>query len=190
MAITDYNGNPIYGLYGVPVLPPSPLGSGNPGDEAVQHGLHIALTKSTGDTGTIKTWNALMDIDGALTQTPDSGVVTTGSDIDVNVTAKNIGGMMDAFFFVPIAGNVAYVPDSVYGDAYPVTAGAAAGLAAKYGKASLAVPEGVTADTVVGVAYDADELGAGGMVDFGFHVEVTASDGRCSTQRPSRPAAS
>ena len=72
MAITDYDGNPIPDLYGVPVVPPSPLGSGNPGDEDVQHGLHIALTKSTGDTGTIKTWNALLDIDGALTQTPDA----------------------------------------------------------------------------------------------------------------------
>ena len=35
-------------LYGIPVVAPSPLGSGNPGDQAVQHGLHIALTKSTG----------------------------------------------------------------------------------------------------------------------------------------------
>ena len=60
-------------------------------------------------------------------------MVTTGSDIDVNVKATNIGGAMDAFFFVPIAANVAYVPDSAYGGAYPVTASAAAALAAKHG---------------------------------------------------------
>jgi hypothetical protein len=65
------------------------------------------------------------------------------------------------------------VPDSVSGGAYPVTAGAAA----KHGKASLAAPEGVAADMVVGVAYDAVELGAGGVVDFGFHVQVTGSEG-------------
>ncbi len=54
-----------------------------------------------------------------------------GSDIEVNVKAQNIGGMMDGFFFVPISANTAYVPDSVYGGAYPVTASAAASLAAK-----------------------------------------------------------
>ena len=103
--------------------------------------------------------------------------MTTGSHIDVNVKATNIGGVMDAFFYVPIDADVAYVPDSAYGGAYPVTAAAAAGLAAKYGEASLAAPEGAAADTVVGVAYEAEELGSGGMVDFGFHVEVMASEG-------------
>ncbi len=104
-------------------------------------------------------------------------MVTTGSHIDVNVKATNIGGVMDAFFFVPIAANVAYVPDSVYGGAYPVTASAAAALAAKHGMANLAAPEGAAADTVVGVAYEGVGLATGGMVDFGFHVEVMASAG-------------
>ncbi len=39
------------------------------------------------------------------------------------------------------------------------------------------MPEGAAADTVVGVAYEASDLATGGMVDFGFHVVVTASDG-------------
>ena len=174
--ITDYDGIPLTDLYGE-AWTPSWFGSGNPGDEGVQHGLHIALTKSTGDTGTIKTWNAFVDIDGKLTQTPDSKPVILGTDIDVNIKATNIGGMLDGFFFVPISSNTAYVPASVYGGAYPVTASAAAGLAAKYGKASLAVPEGVVADTVVGVAYAAPALATGGTVDFGFHVEATTKAG-------------
>ena len=32
-------------------------------------------------------------------------MVTLGSDIEVNVKATNIGGTMDAFFFVPISAN-------------------------------------------------------------------------------------
>jgi len=84
---------------------------------------------------------------------------------------------MDGFFFVPISSNTAYVPDSVYGGAYPVTASAAAALTAKHGIAKLAVPAGTAADLVVGVAYDALGLGASEMVDFGFHVEVITKAG-------------
>ena len=119
-----------------------------------------------------------VDMDAKITQTPAPGLVTTGSDIDVNVKAINIGAPTDAFFYVPISPNVTYVPDSVYGGAYPVTASAAAGLAARYGKTGLAAPEGVAAGTVVGVAYEAPGLPYGGKADFGFHVQVTASDGK------------
>ena len=151
--------------------------TGNPGDELAQYGWHVQIVSQTDSTAKLRIWNALVDVDGKLTQTPDSKPVILGSDIDVNVKATNIGGMMDGFFFVPISPNTAYVPGSVYGGAYPVTASAAAGLAAKYGKANLAVPEGAAADMVVGVAYDAPELATGGTVDFGFHVEVITKAG-------------
>ena len=155
----------------------TPGGTGNPGDKLAQYGWHVQIVSQTDSTAKLRIWNALVDVDGKLTQTPDSKPVILGSDIDVNVKATNIGGMMDGFFFVPISPNTAYVPGSVYGGAYPVTASAAAGLAAKYGKANLAVPEGAAADMVVGVAYDAPELATGGMVDFGFHVEVSTNAG-------------
>ena len=121
---------------------------------------------------------AVVDMNATITQAPAPGLVTLGSDIDVHVKALNIGTTTNAFFFVPLSPKVAYVPDSAYGGAYPVTAGAAAGLAAKYGKTSLAVPEGAVADTIIGVAYEAPGLSTGGTVDFGFHVQVTASDGK------------
>ena len=73
-----------------------------------------------------------------VTQTPAAAVVTKGTDIDVNVQATNIGSWTNTFFFVPISPNAEYVPDSAYGGAYPVTAGEAAKLAAKYGQASIA----------------------------------------------------
>ena len=120
---------------------------------------------------------AAVTMSASITQTPAAGLVTLGSDIDVNVKAHNIGATTDAFFYVPLSGKVTYVPGSVYGGAYPVTASAAASLAAKHGQASLAAPEGVAADTVIGVAYEAPGFAPGEFVDFGFHVEVAASDG-------------
>ncbi len=121
--------------------------------------------------------SSVVEMDAEITQTPAAGAVTTGSDIDVHVKALNIGAETDAFFFVPISPAVAYVPDSAYGGAYPVTASAAASLAAKYDKASLAIAEGAAADMVVGVAYEAPGFAYGSKADFGFHVTVTASTG-------------
>jgi immune inhibitor A len=152
-------------------------GTGNPGDDLAQYGWHVQILEQTDSTAKLRIWNAPVDIDVKVTQTPDSRPVILGTDIDVNVKATNIGGMTDGFFFVPISSNTAYVPDSVYGGAYPVTASAAAALATKHGIAKLAVPAGAAADMVVGVAYDAPELGAGDMVDFGFHVEVITKTG-------------
>ena len=78
-------------------------GTGNPGDQLAQYGWHVQIVEQTDSTAKLRIWNALVDVDGKLTQTPDSKPVTSGTDIDVNVKATNIGGMMDAFFFVPIA---------------------------------------------------------------------------------------
>ena len=57
-----------------------------------------------------------------------------------------------------------------------MTAGAAAALAAKHGS-SLSVPDGVPANTVIGVAYDAPGLQPGDFVNFDFDVTVTVTDG-------------
>ena len=108
-----------------------------------QYGWHVQILKQTDSTAKLRIWNASVDIDGKVMQTPDSKPVTLGTDVDVNVKATNIGGMMNGFFFVPISPNAAYVPDSVYGGAYPVTAGAAQALAAKHGIANLVAPAGV-----------------------------------------------
>ena len=152
-------------------------GTGNPGDQMAQYGWHVQILKQTDSTAKLRIWNAPVDIDGKVMQTPDSKPVILGTDVDVNVKATNVGGMMNGFFFVPISPNAAYVPDSVYGGAYPVTAGAAQALAAKHGIANLVAPAGVAVGAVVGVAYDAPALATGGTVDFGFHVEATTNTG-------------
>jgi immune inhibitor A len=57
--ITDLEGNPLYGLYGIDIGG-TVLGSGNPGDDGVQFGLHIGIEKraANGSWGMVKVWNS------------------------------------------------------------------------------------------------------------------------------------
>jgi len=57
--ITDLDYNPFYGLYGVDVGG-TVLGSGNPGDDGVQWGLHAAVVNQAkdGSWGMIQVWNS------------------------------------------------------------------------------------------------------------------------------------
>jgi uncharacterized repeat protein (TIGR01451 family) len=57
--ITDLAGDPLYDLYGIDVGG-SVLGSGNPGDDGVQFGLHLAVVNKAkdGSWGNIKVWNS------------------------------------------------------------------------------------------------------------------------------------
>jgi immune inhibitor A len=57
--ITDVAKNPLFGLYGA-TIGGRVLGSGNPGDDGVQYGLHLAVTGKApnGSWGTIKVWNS------------------------------------------------------------------------------------------------------------------------------------
>ena len=176
--IADYAGNPLYALYGA-AFSPSWLGSGNPGDDGVQYGLHIALTQSTGETATIKTWNALYEMDGSVKQTTLADPLRNGDKVEVHVMAQNVGGAVNAFAFVPLSPNVAYVADSATDGAYPVTAAAAASLAAKHGLNAADLPQGGE-EEVIGVAYEAPELGVGGMIHFSFQVQAVEDAGTIS----------
>jgi uncharacterized repeat protein (TIGR01451 family) len=57
--ITDVNQNPFPALYGATVAG-FPLGTGNPGDDGVQYGVHLAVISkaSNGSWGIIKVWNS------------------------------------------------------------------------------------------------------------------------------------
>jgi len=57
--ITDLDYNPLYGLYGIDIGG-TVLGSGNPGDDEVQFGLHLAVLKQAddGSKAKIMVWNS------------------------------------------------------------------------------------------------------------------------------------
>lgn len=94
--ITDFAGNPLYDYYGLD-FPPSVVGSGNPGDDNVQHGVNIKLLSKSADdsTAVIRVYNYSVDLhttvryletsDNVYDVWYDTAVENTGTE-----TAKNI----------------------------------------------------------------------------------------------------
>ena len=153
--------------------------TGNPGDDLAQYGWHVEILSQTDSTAKLQHLERHVRSRRCHHADRTANPVRRADDIDVHVQAKNIGGMMDAFFYVPLSPNVAYVDDSANGGAYPVTSAQAAALAAKHGMSLAAIPQGA-AGTVVGVAYVTQDLATGAMADFSFQVQATVGAGTIS----------
>ena len=171
--VTLPDSTPLPQLYGLPVGPGG-LGTGNPGDDGVQYGVHIAVLDQSDEQATIGFWNAMTDFDGQITQTPSTNPAVMGTYVDVALNATNIGtALQDAFFLVPVDPDSVYVPGSAYGGAFPLTAAYAAQLAAERGLTDLAaLATEAMPDDVVAVAWIGDAP-TGYTVDFGFTVQIT-----------------
>ena len=88
--ITDFGGNPLYGLYGASIGYDSLLGSGNPGDDMVQFGVNIDLLAKSVDgmQGTIRVRNYSTDF-----STTSQEFITVGNELDVvySTLVENVG---------------------------------------------------------------------------------------------------
>ena len=74
----------------------------------------------------------MYEFDGMVDQTGSTNPVVEGTYVDVDVTATNIGGAVaDGMLIAPIDPDAEYVTGSAYGGATPLTASAAAKLAAE-----------------------------------------------------------
>ncbi|MCB0255899.1 MAG: immune inhibitor A [Anaerolineae bacterium] len=171
--VTLPDSTPLPQLYGLPVGPGG-LGTGNPGDDHVQYGVHVEVMDQSDEQATIRFWNAMTDFDGMITQTPSTNPVVVGTYVDVALSATNIGGaLQDALIVVPIDTDSVYVPGSAYGGAFPVTAAYAAQLAIEHGLTDLtALATSAMPDDVVAVAWMGDAP-TSDMIDFGFSVQIT-----------------
>lgn len=156
-------------------------GTGNPGDEHVQYGLHVKVLSQAADgsSATVKIWNAANEFDGAVTQTPSATPLMYGDSVDVNFSATNIGGAVNGFFVIPVDSDLEFV--SATGGAMPLTPSLLSELAASRG-VDLASALGAdvlasaASDEVVAVAWSGD-VATGGSVDFGFTGKVTSYSG-------------
>jgi immune inhibitor A len=175
--ITDPEGNLLPDLFGVPIGPGG-LGTGNPGDDHVQYGLHVEVLSQTDEQATIKIWNTMFEFEGMVEQTGSTNPVVVGTYVDVDVMATNIGGAVaDGLLVTPIDPDTMYVPGSAYGGAMPLTAEYAAQLAAAKGLTDLAALAAAAApEDVVAVAWSGP-VGTGEEVAFGFTVKVMAMSG-------------
>ncbi len=156
----------------------TPGGSGNPGNSLAQYGWHVEILDQTDSTATVRVWNSMYEFEGTVDQTGSTNPVVEGTYVDVDVTATNIGGTVaDGMLIAPIDPDAEYVTGSAYGGATPLTAMAAAQLAAAKGLTDLAArANGAAPDDVVAVAW-MGPVATGEELMFGFTVKVTAMSG-------------
>jgi hypothetical protein len=116
--VTDPDGNPLEFLYGTPIGPAG-LGTGNPGDDHVQYGLHVEVVESSDEMGTIHIWNDLFEVEASvetdITILPDStGTVTMTVD-------ENIGGAIaEPYIVIELPDELGYVDGTNFGGLVPL----------------------------------------------------------------------
>ena len=107
--ITNGDKTPATDLYGLD-LGDTFLGTGNPGDEGVQYGLHIAVTGQAGNGtwGRIAVWNSPAVT--SLTKTVDRSTATPGSTLKYTLKVSNLTLTSQSFVVDdPIPANTTYL---------------------------------------------------------------------------------
>jgi hypothetical protein len=174
--VTWPDGTPFPQLYGIPIGPGG-LGTGNPGDSAVQYGIHIEVLEESEEQATIRFWNSMWEYQGSIVQTPSAEPLMYGDTVDVHVHLTNIGAWADAFAVSHIDRDTEFV--SAYGGAYPLTAAEAMALSTERG-IDLGIVSDAAAEAdpgdVIAVAWE-DVVGAGETIDYGFIVKVKSYSG-------------
>jgi len=155
-----------------------PPGSGNPGDEDVQYGWHVALIEEAEDHtwAKIRIWNSRKELDVSFeVDATEAGI---GDELTYTCTiGKNIGTVMDALAVITLdTRKVKYVPNSAFGGAAPMSCGVSAEELAELHASGerRAVRELASSDSadVCSIVW-AKYLGTGmGADPFGFSVEV------------------
>lgn len=158
--ITWVDQTPVYDLYGAD-LGTTILGSGNPGDEGVQFGFHLAVIKKNkdGSTGTVVTWNSqnLFDISMKVNET----AIRAGRTLAYTITFKNPTPVTQKFtLYVPVPEGTTYVSGEHFNAQQNaiVWEGSMVASATANIKLKVLVPEGTPKDTVIdATAYIYDE---------------------------------
>lgn len=107
--ITDVNENPFYPYYGAD-MGGTFLGSGNPGDDGVQFGLHLQLVKQAddGSWGAIAVYNSdtVLELDKIV----DKAVVAPGGYLAFKLTVRNNSPIPQKFVIHdPIPANTQFI---------------------------------------------------------------------------------
>jgi len=179
--ITDLDRIPIYDFYGLDVG--TVLGSGNPGDDEVQFGLHLAVTDQAedGSWGMVHFWNSMKGLDTSFEV--DATTAEKGDALTYTcLVEQNIGTAVDALAVIPLnTDKVGYVPGSAFGGAVPVPSGLSseelAELYASGGWEALSELAS-SADGEIGSIVWIQSLRTGQGADaFGFSVEVLSVAG-------------
>lgn len=165
--VTHPDGSPFPELYGT-AIGPGGLGSGNPGDDNVQYGIHLQVLNQSHEQATVKFWNALYEVEASGKASVATAAV--GDEVGFDFTGQNVGGAANWFFMIPLPAGTTYVDGSAYGGLTPVADMAAAEAAVKSGAsvAALAAPSAANVTGFVWLYY----VPTGASTPFGFKVIV------------------
>jgi immune inhibitor A len=121
--ITDPEGNPVPELYG-DSIEGFVLGTGNPGDDHVQFGLHIEVESGNAERGRVQIWNRPYEVKFESSVTA-AAVATTGGGSVRSVSAnvvQNIGGkLVNPLIVFQLPPGLEYVTGSASGGLEPLT---------------------------------------------------------------------
>ena len=153
---------PFPQLYGVPIGPAG-LGTGNPGDDGAQYGVHVAVVDEAEDRATVHFWNAMFDMD--LLAQASAAEAAPGDTVDFHFFFRNTGTAANFFGYFPLPAGVTYVEGSAFGGLVPVNAPMAQALAAKRAGQDLMAMATTQAADVQGFifAYNTPTKGGGPM---------------------------
>ncbi len=179
--LTDLDNDPLYAFWGIDIG--TVLGSGNPGDDAVQYGVHLEVVDQAedGSWGQVRFWNSMKELDASLeadaTEAMKDDVLTYTCLVE-----ENIGSAVDALAVIPLdTAQVKYVPGSAFGGAVPMPSHlSAAELAELYASGGMGAVEALAADAdaEIGSIVWTQSLRTGeGADEFGFSAEVVTGGG-------------
>jgi hypothetical protein len=119
--ITDVDGDPLEALYGVPIGPGG-LGTGNPGDDHVQFGVHAEVLSAEEDdsSATVMIWNNLYEVETAIDMGTSSLMHGDVAEAEYQIT-ENIGGKLEnPLVIVEVPAHTNYIWGSAYGGLTPI----------------------------------------------------------------------
>jgi len=182
----DYS--PAYELYGTD-LDTTVLGSGHPGDDRAQYGLHMRVMDQAedGSWGKLAFWNSMDELYGSFDMVVPAEDLSLGDTLNCTVDIEeNIGGGRDPFMvLILLPPEVEYVPDSAFGGAIPVGSSIAPGEVAKvYANGSIDAvwSPSESNEEVRAIVWFGDIPTAEGVNPFGFSAELKIEDGDISME--------
>ncbi|MBX7234974.1 MAG: immune inhibitor A [Caldilineales bacterium] len=163
-------GADVTGLWGATVGG-LPLGSGNPGDDDVQYGVHVQVIDQAADGswGKVKFWNAEYDMEGSASAS--AATAAAGDEVAFSWDGRNIGSAASFLAYFPLPAGTTYVDGSAHGGLAPVGGDLASVQAALAAGQDASALSAVAAEDVTGFVW-AYHVATGDGGEMGYSVEI------------------
>ncbi len=148
-----------------------PAGTGNPGDDDVQYGVHVQVIDQAADGswGKVKFWNAEYDMEGSASAS--AATAAAGDEVAFSWNGRNIGSAASFLAYFPLPAGTTYVDGSAHGGLAPVGGDLASVQAALAAGQDASALSAVAAEDVTGFVW-AYHVATGDGGEMGYSVEI------------------